>query len=181
MAMSTTFSHGNGLLKDSQDWVALVREVAAGGVDYVELASTAPRHVLLGRWGADAQMWARVAQYIRSAAQAFVSSSLDASYLFLEVRARIGTKLLRSRGIAVHREAGAAVRLVKLTEAEARSILRWVSRPEVAGLQSINDDSRLATKMQEAIDSFEDERELSGEEMELVRKHRAHQATGKGT
>lgn len=65
-----------------------------------------------------------------------------------------------------------SVRLVQLTEDEAKRILQWTIGPEVAGLQPTSDEIALATKMREVIASFEAGRTLTMEEVDMIRRHR---------
>lgn len=67
------------------------------------------------------------------------------------------------------------VRLVQLTEDEAKRILQWVTGPEIAGLQPTRDEIDLSAKMREVIASFEAGRTLTMEEVDMIRRHRGMQ------
>lgn len=65
-----------------------------------------------------------------------------------------------------------AVRLVQLTESEARQILMWATGPEGAGLHPTFEEASMATKMREVLASFEVGRTLTMEEVNLIRARR---------
>lgn len=65
-----------------------------------------------------------------------------------------------------------SVRLVQLTEEEARRILTWTTGPERSGLEPTSDEIALADKMRMVIASFEAGRTLTPDEVELIRARR---------
>lgn len=70
------------------------------------------------------------------------------------------------------------VRIVQITEDEARSILLKFDGPRRANLQPTDLETSIVDKMEIVLASFAAERTLTMEEVDLLREHRARRERG---